>query len=267
MSESISVLSSSTIDVIKTTREINQLKGKIAENLLLIGQKLNQVKQTLPHGEWASWLEDEVQFSQETARKMMRIAEEYSNESAEQIKKMGSEKLYLMLNIPADQRKNFEEKYVGVPIIKASCNTIKEAIKEFKEDIACDPQSQSLKPPMVRLINSAKSNSKKIETLLDELHRTVNSMIIIDKNFECGTKFFHGAHRSSLSDAAIKDTMQTLVGAFSELSNAFNNLEGRDQWTVEYTGDLNEISQATLEFEEYKKEWDELPIGNPTGGD
>ena len=48
---------------------------KTGEAIRLIGQWLTEVKERLPHGAWLPWLQTEFGWSDETARKMMRVYE------------------------------------------------------------------------------------------------------------------------------------------------------------------------------------------------
>lgn len=61
------------------TAEILVFKQQTAVNIIEIGRRLIQVKEILPHGEWGKWLEERVEFSQWTANKFMRAANEFSN--------------------------------------------------------------------------------------------------------------------------------------------------------------------------------------------
>lgn len=89
------------------TTEILMLKQQTAQNIIEIGKRLIQVKESLDHGEWGKYLEDRVDFSQETARKFMQIANEYSNSNAGLNLELGTRKLWLLLSVPSDQREEF----------------------------------------------------------------------------------------------------------------------------------------------------------------
>lgn len=63
------------------------------------------VKESLPHGEWGNYLKDKVDFSQETARKFMKISEEFSNSNS--VWNLGTKKLWLLLDVPSEEREDF----------------------------------------------------------------------------------------------------------------------------------------------------------------
>ena len=48
---------------------------RAAESIVAIGEELMRVKAALPHGAWLPWLEAEFGWTDESARKFMRVAE------------------------------------------------------------------------------------------------------------------------------------------------------------------------------------------------
>ena len=53
------------------TTEIKALVGRTAHNIVLIGEKLLEVKTLLKHGEWETWLKDNFDWTASTAVRMM----------------------------------------------------------------------------------------------------------------------------------------------------------------------------------------------------
>lgn len=91
------------------TEEITELKRKAADSFLGIGQRLNEAKELLPHGEWLPWLEGRVQFSERTAQKFMQLAREYE-ENPKLASDLGSEKAFALLALPREEREQIAEK-------------------------------------------------------------------------------------------------------------------------------------------------------------
>jgi hypothetical protein len=61
--------------VIETyTADIKALVGRTAYNVVLIGEKLIEVKKLLEHGEWETWLKDNFDWTASTAVRMMQVA-------------------------------------------------------------------------------------------------------------------------------------------------------------------------------------------------
>ncbi|MDT8719005.1 DUF3102 domain-containing protein [Clostridium sp. 19966] len=92
------------------TKQIIELKQQTAKNILGIGRRLIMVKESLPHGEWGKWLEEKVEFTDRTARKFMKVANEF--DEIEEIKgktpsDLGIEKLYILSSIKPKDREEF----------------------------------------------------------------------------------------------------------------------------------------------------------------
>ena len=64
------------------TAEILTMKQTAGDAILGIGQRLIEAKAMLPHGEWLPWLNEQVEFSERTARNFMRLAREWTNRQA-----------------------------------------------------------------------------------------------------------------------------------------------------------------------------------------
>ncbi len=94
----------------KIEKEILMLKNQTAEDMIQIGYKLIEVKKKLSHGEWGSWLEDKVSFSQRTANQFMRIAKEFGSNS-QAISNLEITKVGLLLDVPTEKREEFIEKH------------------------------------------------------------------------------------------------------------------------------------------------------------
>jgi protein gp37 len=66
-------------DVERYTSEIKALVGRTAQNIVLIGEKLQAVKEQLQHGQWEVWLRTEFAWSDQSARRMMQVAERFKS--------------------------------------------------------------------------------------------------------------------------------------------------------------------------------------------
>lgn len=99
-----SKLSSTRPRTIETvTEEILDIKQRVAEDFMELGQRLCEAKELLPHGEWLPWLEQRVQFSERTAQKFMQLAREYES-NPKLASDLGSEKAFALLALPMEER-------------------------------------------------------------------------------------------------------------------------------------------------------------------
>lgn len=87
------------------TLEVNYLAAQIAQNAVLIGRKLNEMKQLLPHGEFMPYIELHCGFKQRMANQFMRIAAEYTVDTLPV--GLGVSKVYELLALPAGDREEF----------------------------------------------------------------------------------------------------------------------------------------------------------------
>lgn len=88
-------LDSETRIVVKQrTSEIRGLMRRAAQDIIDIGQKLIEVKEQLPHGQFGGWLETEFQWGVHTARNFMRVTETFSEK--EKISLFAPSALYLL---------------------------------------------------------------------------------------------------------------------------------------------------------------------------
>lgn len=102
-----------------------------------IGQRLQEAKAMLSHGEWGDWLETEVSYSQSTAENFMRIAEEYGKQQtslfetskSQALENLGYTKLVALLAVPSVDRMEFAEQVNAEEI---STRELQEKIKEYQ---------------------------------------------------------------------------------------------------------------------------------------
>lgn len=165
------------------TNEIQVLKTE-AQHMAVyyickIGKKLTEAKAMLPHGEWAEWLQDKVEFSQRTATDFMRIYKEYGSDrislfggNSQAIANLGYTKALQLLAIPADERESFVEEN---NVEELSTRQIDELIKERNEALKRAEEAEHLKEQLdIAEARAKKSESdtaiaaEKLKTVLDE---------------------------------------------------------------------------------------------------
>lgn len=118
------------LDLPRIEQEIKARAGMITENIVYIGQRLIEVKGSLPHGQFATWLADKVQFSQSTAGNFMRIAREMQAEPALLRMNLPYTKALALLDVPADKREAFIEEHKPDEL---SVREIQRLTKELEE--------------------------------------------------------------------------------------------------------------------------------------
>ena len=125
-----------SIEVI--TGEILDLKQKGGQVILDIGRCLIEAKSLLNHGEWLPWLNEQVEFSERTAQKFMRLAREWSNPST--LADLGASKALMLLALPESERDSFVQDH---NVIDMSARQLEQAIKERDETRAAAQRAEA----------------------------------------------------------------------------------------------------------------------------
>lgn len=115
-----------TIETI--TKDILEAKRRGGEAIITIGRCLIEAKDMLSHGEWLPWLSDQVEFSERTAQKFMRLAREWSNPST--LADLGASKALMLLALPEGEREQFVEDH---NVIDMSARQLEQAIRDRDE--------------------------------------------------------------------------------------------------------------------------------------
>ena len=156
------------------TTEIIAYKQVAGQAIVEIGNRLMEAKAQLSHGEWLPWLEEQVQFSEVSAQRFMRLAKEYSNPSL--VTDLGSSKALSLLALPPVERDEFvaqkhevngEEKTV----YEMSKRELEQAIQKLKSK---DKEIEELNSSVDRLSNEISKQSETISELNGQIAELQN---------------------------------------------------------------------------------------------
>lgn len=111
------------------TTEILILKQQTAQNIIEIGKRLIAAKESLPHGGWGNWLKEKVEFTDRTAQRFMKVANEFSN--ATTLSDLPKSKAFALLDLPQEDRETFVKEN---PVNEMTTRELQKAIKE-KQDL------------------------------------------------------------------------------------------------------------------------------------
>ena len=169
------------------TREIVELKqeavAEITCYVIEIGRRLREAKDMLPHGEWGSWLKDQVQFSQSTAENYMKIFDEYGADQisffglakSEAIGNLPYTKALKLLALPEAEREAFvEENNVAEISTREMDRLIEEKKKAEAERDAANERADELEASKSDYINAkheAEELGAKVSALEKELEK------------------------------------------------------------------------------------------------
>lgn len=117
--------------------EINTIKRQVAQTTvagaIAVGQRLQEAKAAVPHGEWGDWLQVNVDFSVRTADNLMALAREYNGKDVSALESLGLTKAVQLLSLPGDERAAFVAEN---PVEDMSTRELKAAIEELKAEKA-----------------------------------------------------------------------------------------------------------------------------------
>ncbi|MNO15496.1 hypothetical protein D3C76_51620 [compost metagenome] len=105
-----------------------QARQYVLQSAIEIGRKLAEAKEIVSHGEWGSWLKDNVNYSQSTANNFMRVSSEYAN--SQTFGNLNYSQAVALLSVPAEEREQFAEEN---NVADMSTRELQAAIKEKQE--------------------------------------------------------------------------------------------------------------------------------------
>lgn len=177
------------IDIIAT--EIKSIQAQTQKIVLMnayeIGKRLIEAKESLPHGEWGSWLEKTVEYSQRTANNLMKIYQEYGphltsshpeSQESQSIAKLNYTKAIELLSVPGEERGEFLK---NNDVENMSTRELKQALKE-KSDL----EKQLVKSEKLQknALEEKKESIQKYKDLQIENHSQNQQILQLKKEIE-----------------------------------------------------------------------------------
>jgi hypothetical protein len=99
-----------------------------------IGNSLLEAKELVPHGEWETWLEERVEFSQATASRYMKIAREYpAHPNLAALQDLSFTNALKLLALPDDERAEVIE---SVDVEEATSRELEDEIETLRTRIS-----------------------------------------------------------------------------------------------------------------------------------
>lgn len=159
-------------DAITIAHEIKLIKEQTNKILLQssveIGRRLYEAKNLVGHGNWANWLEVEVNYSQRTAQNLIKIYEEYGlktleNSNPQALADLGYTQAVAILRLDFEERENFvlENDIQGM-----STRELEEAIRE-KNDIS--EEKKELQKKLDEMADKESEDAKELQKRLEKI--------------------------------------------------------------------------------------------------
>ena len=214
------------------TLEIQTLQRQ-AQQLLLgyaieIGRRLVEVKAMLPHGQWGTYIKEQVGYSQSTANNLMRIFEEYGTAQqsifgpeaiSQAIGNLSYTKALRLLALPADEREAFVEEHnvedMSTRELEAAIKERDDALRRAEEDRAEREAAEQAREKIAQDMALANERVAQLSRELEELRsRPVEVAVQHAEEEE-----LEQARREAAADARVR--VEAL--ALSSYSNRFHS--------------------------------------------
>ena len=116
--------------------EINIIKGQaqdvLCRSAVEIGRRLYEARAMVPHGSWCAWLQENVDYSERTAQKLIKLFEEYGkNGNPQALAGLTPTHASILLGLPAEQREELMER---VEVRGLSTRELQEEVTRLREE-------------------------------------------------------------------------------------------------------------------------------------
>ena len=151
-----------------------QAESILTSYIIEIGRRLCEAKAVLEHGEWGTWLREQVQFSQSTANNYMKIFERFGDDQislfgapkSQAIGNLPYTKALKLLALPEDEVEDFLEEH---PVTEMSTRELEKAIRERDEARKSAEDTRAL-------IDAAEKSKAEAEARVEELRRELEEL-------------------------------------------------------------------------------------------
>lgn len=204
------------------TTEILILKQQTAQNIIEIGKRLIEVKKSLGHGEWGKYLEEKVEFSQWTAQKFIRIANEFSNSGT--FTNLNYSKAIALLDLPSDQRETFIQ---NNPVEDMTTRQLQAAIKAQKE---------------------AERRAQEAETAAEVERETRKTLEVENKNLKTANNLLEDKLKSADDPIIVEQPVQVFPPDYERIKRENAELKARQQ-----NISVQQLAQADEKYKHFMK--------------
>lgn len=121
--------------------KIRRLQADVQRGIIEIGFELIAAKHEVGHGQWAIWLQENFEWTQQTANNFMRIAERFGK--FKNVFQFQPSTLQAMLALPEGAEEDFvrEQTETGKPLENQSAREVKKNVREWKQKRAEEKKS------------------------------------------------------------------------------------------------------------------------------
>lgn len=170
-------------DIVTITAEIRILQAEAREKAveygIKIGQRLNEAKGLVSHGEWSNWLENEVHFSQRTAERFMKLYEESDTiAKSTTLSNLSISNALRLLSVPEEDREEILQTEKVEDMTSRELDAVireRDEAKKKAEDLERDnAKLRSSNTELNKVATAAKDALKKSEAKVADLEKEVD---------------------------------------------------------------------------------------------
>lgn len=141
--------------------EIKFFENQAVVSYWEIGKRLSKAKEQVGHGNWYSWIDENLGYTPETARSLMKIYSEISNPKS--ICDLNYTKVLKILSLPAESRQDFIEKH---DVEDMTTRQLQAEIKEYKKNLKAKEEE----------LNNTKNELGEAKTTLTNKERQIGEL-------------------------------------------------------------------------------------------
>lgn len=194
----------------------------ILEGCIAIGARLKEAKEKVPHGEWESWCETNLNYKKRWVEQMMQISAEYGDENSPYFKAiskthtcadLGISNALRLLRVPENEVENFVEEHPELPDMKV--RELEEEIRKLKE------KNEEAEDELKSLADS----NEDLEDDLDEAEKKLKEAEEDIKRLEEELKIANGEEEIKAAEAAKAQAEEERSKAKAALKDANKKLK------------------------------------------
>lgn len=224
--------------------EINSIKeqarGLILQASVEIGRRLKEAKAMVKHGEWAAWLETNVDYSQRTANDLMAIADGYGeNANSQTFANLGYSQAVALLGLPASAREEFVQTH---DVENTPVRELTEQVRVLREQL--EGKQADFESLLAQADAAAAAEKEKAEAYLAQLKDTDTALKTLrEQNRETVDKLKAEIEAARAENNA--DKLQKLEG---ELAKAKKKADKMTSENAELARKLHEAEERPPEI-------------------
>ena len=199
------------------------------QSAIIIGQELIECKKEVGHGNWATWLEKNFKFNQQTANRFMRVAERFGKLSIDA--QFNSTQMIAMLALPVGDEETFiaEKAAQGTPVEDMTVKKLREEIKNWKQkadDLSA--KNDDLQKKVDRHDEITDSNAKAYRELQDayEELRLQKNVAVLPPDYEANKrKILELQYQIAEFQEKLENSDVEIVPEDDDTENPFDNFQ------------------------------------------